>query len=144
MVEKIYKLKNEILQQAEKELDERGPERMDVTRMGEMADIIKDLAEAEKSCWEAQYYRDVVTSSMEKKYGYNSGSQMSGGQSAGAQGGSGRSGYDMPMQSERSGYGMGSMGHDDIIEKLSEEYRQLSPNERMNMKSKILTKLGSM
>ncbi len=152
MVEEIYKMKNELLQQAKKELEERGPERIDVNRMGEMIDMVKDLAEAEKSCWEASYYRKV-TEAMEGSSGYGSGGgsgsgggmgyggQGGSGGGSGSQGGGGRSGY--PMQSARQGYGSGgSMGHGDLIEKLSEEYRNLGPDERMMMKNRIFTELG--
>lgn len=138
MVEEIYKMKNEILQQAKKELEERGPERMDVDRLGEMVDMVKDLAEAEKSCWEAQYYRNAVSEAMQEKYGYT---QVSTGSPANGGGNVGRSGYGMPQASERQGYGMGRMGHDDIIEKLGEEFRMLSPNEQMMMKTKVLEKM---
>ena len=37
-----------------------GPEKMDVTDLKETADAIKDLAEAEKECHEAMYYKSVV------------------------------------------------------------------------------------
>ena len=130
MVEEIYKMKNQILQQAEKELAERGPERIDVNRMGEMIDMVKDLAEAEKSCWEAAYYRKV-TEEMEKS-GYT---QMTNSNPASGGGNMARQGYGM-----RQGYG--SMGHGDLIEKLSEEYRNLGPDERMMMKNRIFTELG--
>ena len=134
MVEEIYKMKNEILQQAKKELEERGPDRMDVDRLGEMIDMVKDLAEAEKSCWEAQYYRNAVGEAMKEKYGYSTGSPANGGNM-------GRQGYDM-IQSERQGYGsMGRMGHDDIVEELGEKFRYLSPEEKMMMKSKVLEKM---
>ena len=125
MVEEIYKMKNEILQQAKKELEERGPERIDVNRMGAMVDMVKDLAEAEEKCWKAQYYRNAVTEAMESKYGYGStGSPANGGNMS------------------RMGYS--DQKHDDIVEKLGEEYKHMSPEERMMMRSKVLTKLGSM
>lgn len=138
MVEKIYEMKNKLLEQAEKELAERGPERIDVNRMGEIIDMVKDLAEAEKSCWEASYYRKV-TEAMEGSSGYTStGSPANGG----GMGYGGRSGYGSSM---RQGYGSGgSMGHGDLIEKLGEEFRNMSPEEKMMMKNKVLTIMGSM
>lgn len=134
MVEDIYKMKNEILKQAKKELEERGPERIDVNRMGEMVDMVKDLAEAEKSCWEAQYYRRV-TEAMEGSSGYT---QTTNSNPASGGGNMSRQGYG--MRSMRQGYD--SMGHGDLIEKLSEEYRQLGPEERMMYKNRIFTELG--
>lgn len=135
MVEEIYKMKNEILNQAKKELEERGPDRIDVNRMGEMIDMVKDLAAAEESCWEAAYYRSV-TEAMKESKGY------SGYDGAGN---NARQGYG--QQTARQGYssmGYGSMGYDEVIEKLGDEYRKLPVEERMSMKSKVLATLGSM
>ena len=132
MVEEIYNMKNKILQQAKKELEERGPERIDVNRMGEMIDMVKDLAEAEESCWEASYYRKV-TEAMEGSSGYTT---MTNSNPAS---GGGNMGYGNSM---RQGYS--SMGYDDLIEKLGAEFRDLNPEERMRMKNKVLTVLGSM
>lgn len=122
MVEEIYKLKNEILQQAKKELDERGPERMDVDRLGAMVDMVKDLAEAEEKCWKAQYYRNAVTEAMESKYGYGStGSPANGGNMS------------------RMGYG--DTKHDSLVDELGKEYQRMSPDEKMMMRTKILEKM---
>lgn len=160
MVEDIYAMKNEILKQAKKELEERGPERMDVDRLGEMVDMVKDLAEAEKSCWEASYYRKI-NEAMEGSSGYgstgspaNGGAMGYGGQGGGGQGGSsgggggsqgggggGRSGYGSMA---RQGYGGGMMGYGELIEKLGEEFRNMPPEERMMMKSKVLSIMGGM
>lgn len=156
MVEDIYAMKNEILKQAKKELEERGPERMDVDRLGEMVDMVKDLAEAEKSCWEASYYRKI-NAAMEGSSGYGStgspanggtmgyggqGGGQGGGGSQGGGGGGGRSGYGSMA---RQGYnGGGSMGHSELIEKLGEEFRNMPPEEKMMMKSKVLSIMGGM
>ena len=59
MVENIYELKNEILQIVRDELADKGPEHVDVEQMGMMVDMVKDLAESEKNCWKAEYYRSV-------------------------------------------------------------------------------------
>ena len=37
------------------EVSTKGIEKLDTKEAGEVADIIKDLAEAKKSCWEACY-----------------------------------------------------------------------------------------
>ena len=135
MVEDIYALKNKILQHVKKETMDM--QRMDVKKVGELVDMVKDLAEAEESCWEASYYRKV-TEAMEGSSGYSSSGSP-------ANGGGGNMGYDSMRPgygSMRSGYN--SMGHDDLMEKLAEEYRSLSQDERMRMKNQLLTKLGSM
>lgn len=55
----------------------QGIEHMDAKEAGEVADMIKDLAEAERNCYEACYYKTVIEA-MEKgdaeeqeRYGYN-------------------------------------------------------------------------
>ena len=129
MVEKIYDIKNQILQRVDKDIQERGVDRMDVKEIGEMVDMVKDLAEAEKSCWEAQYYRSVTEAMSGNASGY---SQMGGGS---------RQGYSSQM---RQGYQQGSMGHSELINKLGEEYRKLTPDEQMMMKSNVLRTFGAM
>ena len=131
MVEDIYALKNEILQQAKKELKERGPERIDVARMGEMVDMVKDLAEAEKDCWKAQYYRNAVNEAMENKYGYPQGSTQMGG----SQGVTARQGYG--MQTARPGYSMMPMGHEDVIGEIENKYQNLPQEEKMRVLSRL-------
>lgn len=59
MVDRIYNAKAKVLERIDRAIAERGAERMDVQEMGMLADIVKDLSEAEKSCWEAEYYRSV-------------------------------------------------------------------------------------
>lgn len=144
MVEEIYQIKNEFLQKMRQEIDERGIERVDVAEMYKLADIVKDMAEAEKSCWEAEYYRSV-TEAMggESGYsgsqsGYNGGSGMQGGSRgysgrSGAQGGSqggsqGRSGWANQYGSGyRRGYGSGYQEHMDA---LRMKMQQADPQER--------------
>lgn len=135
MVEEIYKLKNELLSQAKKELAERGPDRIDVNRMGEIIDMVKDLAEAEESCWKAQYYRNIVSDAMEQKYGYSDPTQAENTRQ-GYGSTSMRQGYGSTGM--RQGYGSDHMEQSDIIGKLGEEYRRLAPNDRMMMKNKVL------
>lgn len=71
MVGEIYELKNKILAQVKKEITERGVEKMDVEEVGKMVDMVKDLADAEKNCWKADYYR-AVTEAMGSQ-GYSQG-----------------------------------------------------------------------
>jgi len=64
MVEKIKANKDRVLAYMEMRLAQYGNARMNTDEMGMLADIVKDLAEAEKFCWETQYYR-TVTEAME-------------------------------------------------------------------------------
>lgn len=99
MVETIRDLKDSLLRHIEQETSDRGIQHMDSA----MIDMVKDLAMAEKECWEAQYYRDVVEG-MEGRsgMGYFEGEMgYSGGQGYGYGGGGGQ-GY---------GYGGGNQGY---------------------------------
>ena len=125
MVNKICDIKNKFVEHIDKVIGERGIDRINVSEMGDLVDIVKDLAEAEKECWEAQYYRNIVTEAMEAKYGYQP-----------------------HMMDERMGYaqlsrGTGTMGYgDDIVEQLSERMKHATPEERMTMRSRIIGKLN--
>ena len=94
MTQKIYEIKDKLLDEIKKDVDSGN---VNIGELGLMADVIKDLAEAEHHCWEACYYKSVVEA-ME-------------------QGGSERLGYYGPDGSgvgsnapQRSGYG-GMMGY---------------------------------
>lgn len=63
MVHKIAELKNKVLEHMEKNISDQGG-RIDSNEMGKLADIVKDLAMAEKECWEASYY-EAVTEAMD-------------------------------------------------------------------------------
>jgi len=87
--------------------------------MGELIDMVKDLAEAEESCWEASYYR-TVTEGMEKNSGNTN---------------TARTGYNAPQRQDYTS---------DTITKLTEEYRNLTPDERNQMRDRILSMFGMM
>lgn len=140
MVEKIYDIKNQILTHIDKQLKERGGvENVNVAQYGQMVDMVKDLAEAEEKCWKAQYYRNLVSESMEKKYGYTS--QGGTGSSATAGYGGMRSGYSQQgMQSARSGYGNMS-GHQEVTA-LVERMEMASPEEKEHIMNELRMKVG--
>lgn len=148
MVEEIYDLKNQLLDSMSKEIDERGIERLDK----EKVDMVKDLAEAEKSCWEAEYYRSV-TEAMEGGSGYDEmgmrGNQMGYDGMSGAQGGNrggsnrggsqgssrGRSGYrDSRGRYARRGYGSGYHEH---INALKMELQNADQQEREQIMNEL-------
>lgn len=143
MVGKIYELKNRLLEQIEKDVAERGVERMD----GEMVDMVKDLAKAEKDCWEAEYYR-AVTEAMGGQnaaqgympegmaYGYASG------QNGGSQGAQGRSGWQNQYGSGYSRRGYGSMGHTEAVEGIRNIMSMASPDEKERLKAELKPMLG--
>lgn len=121
MVEEIYALKNKILQHVERETENM--DRINVHETGELVDMIKDLAEAEEYCWEASYYK-AVTEAMQGKESKSVETR----------------GYQ--PQSIRQEY-MATSEYDDLIDKLAEEYRMKTPDEKAAMKTKLLSKLGT-
>lgn len=149
MVEEIYEIKNEILDQLRQDIDSKGIERIDK----EKVDMVKDLAAAEKYCWEAEYYRGVAEA-MEGQSGYPGGSGYamgmgypqggsggrsggSGGRSGGSSGGS--SGY--PNRGGRRGSRRGyAMGYP--IEELKREMQSAEPQERERMMQELRQMMG--
>lgn len=147
MVEDIYKLKNQMISRMNTEISNRGADRIDVEEFGKMADIVKDLAEAEKECWEAEYYRSVVEAmSPQQSYGYSQPGSSSSGMTQGYTPGM------MPIMDDMRGYrssGRGSanqyggrrgypnMGYHDKIDSLRLAMHNASPEERGPMKEEI-------
>lgn len=105
MVHKICKMMDKLCDYASQQM-ERGLDNVDTREMGMVVDMIKDLAEAEKACLEAEYY-DTVIDAMDSgsdRYGYT-------GQGGSGDGRSGnRSGYRDPYMMEEDGEG-GRMGY---------------------------------
>lgn len=134
MVDKIYEVKNKILERIEKDVAERGVERLDP----QMVDMVKDLAEAEKACWEAEYYRSV-TEAMDGASGY----------SGGGQGGSGgRSGWQNQYGSGRDMGRGGRRGYGDYhgaMEEVRHYMQGANPDERERMRAEMRSMMdGSM
>lgn len=134
MVEEIYKLKNHLLEEMARDVQERGIERLDKERV----DMVKDLAEAEKSCWEAEYYRSVAEA-MDggSGYGYNGMSGAQGGNrgnQSGSQNGYQRGYRDSMGRYARRGYGMGYQEH---VDALRMELQNADPQERERILSEI-------
>ena len=120
MVNKIYELKNKFIQRIENDVASSGIDRVNIANIGALVDIVKDLAEAEKCCMEAEYYKTVVESM--NKSGYS--------------GGTGSSTNYM----SRSGYGSTRMGHQELMQPIQHALMTANPEERQN----ILDELKSM
>lgn len=136
MIDKIKQSKNQVLQRMEKSLTERGMERMDVQEIGALADIVKDLSEAEKACLEAEYYM-AVTNAMEQGsmgydgMGYDNMGYGSRGYRGNNRGYRGNSGY------ENMGYRNSRRGHTDVIQNMQDMLSTASPQEREQMKMQL-------
>ena len=118
MIEDIKMLKDKILAYTDQEVGKYGSSRMDVKQVGELADIIKDLAEAE-------YYCSVAEA------------MKSGNESAGyTQMGNERMGYG-GQGGSRMGYG-GSMGHTDPTQDIREMLTNADPETRAKIRSMVM------
>ena len=130
MVEKIAENKNRILEYMGNNLDKYGPDKMDVAEMYKVADIIKDLADAEKLCWEAEYYRSVTEAMDSSGYmpegmNYNAG-----------QGGQGRMGYNSNRDS-MGRYSHGRRGYHEGLDALRTQMQSATPEEREKLKREM-------
>lgn len=157
MVEKIKDLKDELLMQAEQDMHDGG--RVDP----ETIDGIKDLAEAEKSCWEAEYYRSVTEAMEDGKMGYDDGMGYGrGGNRSGYSRGGNRSGYNqgdgqgyrrgyeresrrgyrgrdsMGRYTSRRGYRrMDGYGHTDMMAEVRQMLETADPQEKEQLKMQL-------
>ena len=129
MVEIIAEDKNRILEYMGKSLEKYGPDKMNVDEIGKLADAIKDMAEAEKACWEAEYYRSV-TEAMDGQ-GYTPDMMDYQGQ-----GGQGRMGYNRNRDS-MGRYTSGRRGYHEGMDGLRAEMQSASPEEREKMKREL-------
>lgn len=130
MVERIKADKDKILEYMGKSLEKYGPDKMDVEEVGKLADAIKDLAEAEKQCWEAEYYR-TVTEAMDR----------SGYMPEGMGYGMGRSGYN-PNRDSMGRYARRGYDHDPI-QAVRDAMGGASPEERERMKRELRQIVGA-
>lgn len=147
MVELIKQTKDTVLERLDKVINENGADRMNVQEVGMLADVVKDLAEAEESCWEAEYYRSVTEAMESSGYdgqmdmrgnqmGYDGMSNRSGGNRGSSQGSyRGRSGYrDSRGRYARRGYGSGYHEH---IDALKTELQNADQQEREQIMNEL-------
>ena len=166
MVERIKDLKDELLMQAEQDMHDNGS----VDHM--MIDDIKDLAEAEKACWEAEYYRAVTEAMEDGKSGYDDGMGYRGGRSGYGRGGN-RSGYNqggydgqgyrrgyeresrrgyrgqsrdsMGRYTSRRGYRrMDGYGHQDMMAEIRQMMEAADPQEREQLRMQLRQMMAEM
>lgn len=135
MVESIRNLKDELLMQAEQDIHDGG--QIDA----ETIDGIKDLAEAEKACWEASYYRAVTEAMEDGQMGYDGGMGRQGrgyrrGNGQEGQGRGYRRGYrgrdSMGRYTSRKGY-----GSQDMMQEVRQMMETADPQEREQMRMKL-------
>jgi len=166
LVEKLKDLKDELLMQAEQDMHESGS--VDPKTI----DSIKDLAEAEKSCWEAEYYRSVTEAMEDGKMGYDDGmgygrggsrsgyargGNRSGYNQGGYDGQGGRRGYEresrrgyrgrdsMGRYTSRRGYRrMDGYGHQDMLAEIRQMMETADPQEREQLRVQLRQMMSEM
>lgn len=148
MTDNIRHTKDQMLERLEKSIKERGIERIDVQEAGMLADIVKDLSEAEKSCWEAEYYMAVTNAMGSGSMGYDPNTSRSpqmgydgmpvegyrGRDSMGrytSRGGYQNSGYQSDGYQGRGGY------HGDVMQGLADMMSAASPQEREQLRMRL-------
>ena len=155
MVEKIKDIKDEMLMQAEQDMHEGG------SIDPKLIDGIKDLAEAEKACWEAEYYRSVTEAMEDGKMGYDDGMGYGRGNRGGMgydrQGGTNqgrgyRRGYERESRRGYRGQSRDSMGrytrrgyrrmeggygHDDMLMEVRQMMETADPQEREQLRMQL-------
>ena len=156
MVEKLKDLKDELLMQAEQDMHDNGS----VDHM--MIDDIKDLAEAEKACWEAEYYRSVTEAMEDGQMGYDDGMGYPRGRGR-VRSGYNQGGYEQDGRGYRRGYeresrrgyrgqprdSMGrytsrrgyrkteNYGHQDMMAEIRQMMETADPQEREQLKMQL-------
>lgn len=143
MVELIRSTKDAVLERLDKSINEKGADRMNVQEVGMLADVVKDLAEAEKSCWEAEYYHSVTDAMHDGSMGYEDAMDHRDGMGyRDGQRGS-RMGYrGQPRDSQgrysRRGYRpMDGYGHDDVMMDVREMMDTADPQEREEIRRRL-------
>lgn len=122
MIEKISEVKTKVLEFMGQEVNKYGNSRMDVKEIGDLADIVKDLAEAEYYCTVAQ-----SMGGGQESYGYQ-GSMGYGGQ--GGQGGN--------QGGMRQGYAMNGMGHTDPMQIVRDAMASMDPDTRAMLRNELM------
>ena len=150
MVELIKETKDTVLERLDKSINEKGADRMNVQEVGMLADVVKDLAEAEKSCWEAEYYHSVTDAMHDGSMGYEDAMGYRDGMGyrdvmgyRDGQRGASRMGYrGQPRDSQgrytRRGYRpMDGYGHDDMMADIRELMENADPQEREELRRRL-------
>lgn len=130
MLEEIKKIKGDVLRFMEQEVGKYGNGRMDTKQVGDLADVVKDLSEAEYYCTVAEAMgqgSQGYTRPMDDMMGYGGYGRMgySGGQGGGSRGGGG------------GGGSTGSMGHVDAMAMIRDMLANVDPATRKKIRDEV-------
>ena len=128
---KIVEIKRKVLDFMDQEASKYGAARMDTKQMGELADIVKDLAEAEYYC--------SVSEAMQgdQRQGYMGYTPAGGMGYGGSQGGPGGSMANGGGGGNRAGYGGNMMGHSDPMSALRDMFATADPSTKAMLRDEI-------
>ena len=130
MIDKIKMVESKVLDFMDQEVGKYGNSRMDVKQIGELADVVKDLAMAEYYCSVSQSMNEGQDYNMGYGMGYGSGGGMGGGGRGDSGGG-------------RIGYGSGSstsggvMGHSDPVSVIRDMMMTADPETKMRIRNEL-------
>ena len=142
----IDEIKNQVVQRFRQCISECGIERIDLNEAGMLADIIKDLSEAE-------YYQSITEAMDNEQQGYSQGylpMSYNQGYMMTPQGNSGV-GYNMNQgyrwanqygSGTRSGYNNGMSGHTDAMESMRMAMQNADPQEKEQIRQEMRNMLG--
>lgn len=125
MLEEIKKIKGDVLRFMDQEVGKYGNGRMDTKQVGDLADVVKDLAEAEYYCTVAEAMgqgSQGYTRPMDDMMGY---------------GGYGRMGYSGSQGDSQGGGSTGSMGHVDAMAMIRDMLANVDPATRKKIRDEV-------
>lgn len=126
MLEDIKKIKADVLRFMGQEVGKYGNGRMDTKQVGDLADVVKDLSEAEYYCTVAEAMgggQDAMGYTQPRMMGYQ-----------GQGGGMGRQGS---MGGGRQGYSSGMMGHTDPMQ-IVRDVLASNPEIRSQLRNELM------
>lgn len=126
MIEDIKRIKADVLRFMEQEVGKYGGQRMDVKEIGDLADVVKDLAEAEYYCTVAE-----AMGGSQDSMGYTQPRIMGYQGQGGGMGGQGSTG------SGRQGYGGSMMGHTDPMQ-IVRDVLASNPELRSQLRNELM------
>lgn len=128
MTQKVFELKEELINYISEQVKTRSVGQMNTGEMGQVVDMIKDLAEAEHHCWEACYYK-AITEAM------HTGSRM--GYNGSGVGSNAMPGYSHYMSDNR-GYSDSMRGYSDpLVTEIKDMINKADPASKERLMSEI-------
>lgn len=127
---KLYQIKQHLVDFTHRKVTEGKLESINSKELGELIDMVKDLAQAEESCAEARYYNSVADAMGAEKSGYSMGYNPQGNNQY-------TMGY-TPSNSNGSNTNQYSMGYNsDLVSSIKSTMRSANPMLREQLKRDV-------